>query len=141
MESISLQLDDLYVGQTTTHTVLVTEESIRSFAALTGDFHPLHTDKAYAVRHGFQDIIAHGVLLTSFSSKVIGMDLPGLRSILLAQNAEYLKPAFPDDVLTFVGTLSKIRRSLGIVTVDVQVSNQRNELVSRLEFTVKLRGT
>ena len=88
---------------------------------------------------GFQDIIAHGVLLTSFSSKLIGMHLPGLHSILLAQNAEYLKPAFPGDVLTFVGTLSKIRKSLRIVTVDVQVSNQRNELISSMKFTVKLR--
>lgn len=139
MESKPYRLDDLRVGQTTTHTVALTEEAIRSFSALTGDFHPLHADKEYAAAHGFQDIIAHGVLLTGFSSKVVGMDLPGLRSILLGQSSEYLKPALPGDVLTFVGTLSRIRRSLGIVTVEITVSNQRQDVVSRMEFTVKLR--
>ncbi len=139
MESSILELDDLYVGRTATHTVFLSEEIIRAFADLTGDHHPLHTDRAYAEASGFGDILAHGVLFTSIGSKLIGMDLPGRKSILVGQSSEYLKPAFPGDVLTFDAVVSNVRQSLAIVTVEIKVSNQHGEAVARVEYAVKIR--
>ena len=138
-QSRYLDFSDLYVGQTTTHSVVIDEALIQVFANLTGDHHPLHSDRVYAVAHGFPDILAHGVLLTSLSSKLIGMDLPGVRTILLGQTAEYIKPVFPRDVLSFEATISHLKRSLRLVTIEIKVTNQRNEVVSRQEFRVKLR--
>ena len=138
-ESKCLLLDELVVGQTATHSVSVDASLIDAFADLTGDHHPLHVDKPYAVARGFQDVLAHGALLTSLGSKLIGMDMPGLNTILLGQTSEYLKPVFPGDVLLFRATISYLKRSLCLVTVEIEVSNQCKEVVSHQEFRVKLR--
>lgn len=139
-ESVDRDFTDLYVGQTATYSVPIDVGLIQAFADLIGDHHPLHIDREYAVAHGFPDVLAHGVLLTSLSSKLIGMDLPGVRTILLGQRAEYIKPVFPGDVLSFRATITHLKRSLRLVTLEIEVANQRNELVSRQEFSVKLRG-
>lgn len=131
--------DDLYIGQTATNFIVISEELIQDFANLTGDYHPLHTDRVYAVAHGFMDILAHGVLLTSLSSKLIGMDLPGARTLLLSQTAEYAKPVYPGDILSFCATVSHLKRSLQLVTIEIKVTNQRCENVTRQEFVIKIR--
>jgi 3-hydroxybutyryl-CoA dehydratase len=138
-ESKNLDFADLYVGQTATHSVVIDESLIQAFAGLTGDYHPLHTDREYAIAHGFPDVLLHGVLLTSLSSKLIGMDLPGLKTILLGQTSEYIRPIFPGDVLAFRATITYLKKSLRLVTVKIEVTNQCNEIVSRQEFSVKLR--
>ena len=138
-ESRYFDFADLYLGQTATHSVTIDEALIQTFANLTGDHHPLHLDRDYALAHGFQDILAHGVLLTSLSSKLIGMDLPGVRTILLSQTSEYIKPAFPGDELSFRAKVSHLKRSLRLVTIEIEVANQRNEIVSCQEFRIKLR--
>jgi acyl dehydratase len=138
-ESLDRHFADLCVGQTTTYSVPIDGGLIQAFADLSGDHHPLHIDREYAVAHGFPDVLAHGVLLTSLSSKLIGMDLPGLRTILLGQTSEYIKPVFPGDVLSFRATIAHLKRSLRLVTVEIEVANQRNEVVSRQTFSVKLR--
>ena len=102
----SFVFEDLHIGQKATHSVVVCDSLISSFANLTGDRHPLHTDREYSVSNGFQDILAHGVLLTSLSSKLIGMDLPGERALLLSNKSEYIKPVYPGDVLLFSATVS-----------------------------------
>jgi 3-hydroxybutyryl-CoA dehydratase len=130
---------DLFIGQTATHSVTIDGELIRAFAALTGDHHPLHMDSDYAISNGFSDVLVHGMLLTSLGSKLIGMDLPGEKTILLGQASEYLKPVFPGDVLLFLAKISHLKSSLRLVTVQIDVTNQYNELVSLQKFSVKLR--
>jgi acyl dehydratase len=67
------------------------------------------------------------------------MELPGVRTILLGQTAEYVRPVFPGDDLSFSATVTHLKRSLCLVTIDIKVTNQRNETVSCQEFVVKLR--
>jgi acyl dehydratase len=59
-------LDDYAVGERfTTPARTITEADVVAFAALTGDWHPLHTDVEYAARSPFQSRIAHGMLVLS----------------------------------------------------------------------------
>ena len=129
----------LYIGQNVRCSISIDADLIQAFANLTGDHHPLHTNREYAVEHGYPDVLAHGVLLTSLSSRLIGMELPGVRTILLGQTAEYVRPVFPGDDLSFSATVTHLKRSLCLVTIDIKVTNQRNETVSCQEFVVKLR--
>jgi acyl dehydratase len=139
MKPYKFNLDDLHVDLSSTFRVTITEEHIKKFSELTGDYHPLHTNKSYAKEQGFMNVIAHGALITSMSSKLIGMDLPGLQSIVLSQKSEYIKPVFPGDELTFTGVVSKIRKPLSIVLVKINVFNQKNDEVSVIEYMVKIR--
>ena len=61
--------EDFTVGETmTTPGRTITEADIHAFAALTGDWHPIHTDVTYARETAFGAPIAHGLLVLSVGS-------------------------------------------------------------------------
>ncbi len=58
-----LCFEDYEIGETfITPARTITETDIVMFAALTGDWHPLHTDVEYASKTSFKERIAHGML-------------------------------------------------------------------------------
>ena len=60
--------EDFNVGEiAVTRARTVTEADIVNFAALTGDWYPLHTDIEYAKKGPFGERIAHGMLVISFA--------------------------------------------------------------------------
>lgn len=62
-------LEDYQQGETIeTPGRTITEADIHAFAALTGDWHPIHTDVTYAAKTPFGEPIAHGLLVLSIGS-------------------------------------------------------------------------
>ena len=55
----------------------VTIEDIDKFTELSGDNNPLHNDEDYAKTTTFGSRIAHGMLVSSYFSTLVGMYLPG----------------------------------------------------------------
>jgi 3-hydroxybutyryl-CoA dehydratase len=49
----------------------ITETDITMFAAMTGDWHPLHTDAEFAKNYFFGERIAHGMLILSVGMALI----------------------------------------------------------------------
>ncbi len=49
----------------------ITETDITMFAAMTGDWHPLHTDAEFAKNYFFGERIAHGMLILSVGMSLI----------------------------------------------------------------------
>jgi 3-hydroxybutyryl-CoA dehydratase len=52
----------------------ITEADLASFAALTGDWHPQHSDAEWAAESRFGERIAHGMLVLSYSIGMLGFD-------------------------------------------------------------------
>src|SRR5438034_28685 len=52
----------------------VTEADVVSFACLTGDMHPQHTDRAWAASSLFGERVAHGMLVASFALGMLPFD-------------------------------------------------------------------
>lgn len=78
----------------------INEALVGAFAALTGDNNPIHLDAAFAKNTIFGRPIAHGMLISSFFSRMIAESYPGPGSIYLAQNIRFLKPCFVGDTIT-----------------------------------------
>ena len=67
-----IYFEDYAVGETlVTPARTITEADIVNFAGLTGDWHPLHTDREYAAKSAFGQRIAHGLLTLSIGSSLI----------------------------------------------------------------------
>jgi len=65
----------LQVGATiTSRGRTITESDLVSFAALTGDWHPQHSDAEFAAASRFGERIAHGMLVVSYSIGLIDFD-------------------------------------------------------------------
>ncbi len=89
--------EDLKVGQEASMSRVVTEADIVAYAALSGDYNPVHLDADYAARTPFKARIAHGILSAGYISALFGMKLPGPGSIYISQTLTFKGPVKIDD--------------------------------------------
>lgn len=95
---------------------------------------PLHTDEEYAKNTYFGKLIAPGVMsFMSVWAKYLEIDLAG-NELLAGKSTkiEWIKPVFPNDVLTSTCTVTKLTKrndKNGIVELTFEAFNQDNELV------------
>ena len=115
----------------------ITEDDILLFAVVSGDKNPLHLDAEYAERSLFGKRIAHGFLIGSLISAVLGNDLPGPGSIYLGQTLRFLAPIHIGDTVTVTVKVVALREDKRIVTLHTNCTNQHGTLVLSGEATVK----
>ena len=89
--------EDLQVGQEASMSRVVSEADIVAYAALSGDYNPLHLDPDYASRTIFKERIAHGILSAGYISALFGMKLPGPGAIYISQSLNFKGPVKIDD--------------------------------------------
>ena len=116
-------IDELNVGYEVSEKRFLSKDDIQQFANLTSDFNPLHTNLKYSKANGFENIIAHGLLLSSFSSKIIGMKLPGENAIIISQKFNYKKPVYPGTHLLIKAVLSKIDIRFSIIEILIKITS------------------
>ena len=117
------------IGQKNTSFIKITKSHIEKFRTLTGDNNPIHLNKKFAQKHGFDKPIAYGLLTSSFLSKIIGSKLPGSGAVWTNCNLRFNKPVFVDDKLKIELTISQISLSLKMVKVTIEIFNQDGEIV------------
>ena len=95
--------EDLAVGQEASMSRTVSEADIVAYAALSGDYNPVHLDSEYAAGTIFKERIAHGILSAGYISALFGMQLPGPGAIYISQTLNFRGPVKIDDhVMTSV---------------------------------------
>ena len=139
MEIAKFTLGDISLGLEVKRIVQIERKAIEGFAKMTQDFHPLHTNIDYAKECGFNDIIAHGLLISSYSSTLIGMQLPGENALVLSQSFKYGKPAYPGDTLTYVGRVINIDNRFNTIEVKIIIKNQFLQKIGIGIYNVKIR--
>jgi len=93
-------MTDLTIGQTAQSSKRITDTDLSLFAAVTGDFNPVHFDPVYAAGTHFKEPIAHGMIAAGLVSAVLGMKLPGPGTVYLQQTLNFLAPLMVGDVIT-----------------------------------------
>jgi 3-hydroxybutyryl-CoA dehydratase len=91
---------EIKLGQTAQISKKITDTDLTLFAAVTGDFNPIHFDPIYAAATPFKERIVHGMILAGLISAVIGMKQPGEGTIYLQQTLHFLAPVKVGDVVT-----------------------------------------
>lgn len=123
-----LTIDELKVGDSAYIEKVVTEEEVYSFAKITGDFNPLHTDK-FKYKDKFKKRIAHGILLTGYISACIGMKFPGPGTIYLSQNSKFNLPVYFGDNIKVELEVLEIYKKENIVKLKTTCINHNNSKV------------
>lgn len=131
---------DLYIGQKEEMEVLIDESEFNKFIELTKDEHPLHVDEEYAQSNGFETKIAHGLLIAAYSSKMVGMQLPGQEALVLEQSFKFIKPVYSGDVLKYVATIVSMDDRFQTIDLKIRVKNQSNILVAVGNYSIKIRS-
>lgn len=101
-------INDLTVGESAQMQRKLCEEDVRQFAALLGDFNPVHLDEEYASQTRFGGRIAHGLFCSAMISALLGMQLPGIGTIILSETLNFRYPAYIGDTVTARVTVASV---------------------------------
>ena len=123
-------------GDKTTRTQTISDEMIRTFAALTGDTNPVHLDDSYAAGTRFGRRIAHGMIAAGLISAALANDLPGPGTVYLSQTLQFKAPVYPGDTITATIEVKSIRADKPIAVLITTCTNQENITVLEGEATV-----
>jgi len=133
-----LYFEEFSTGQTLrTRGRTITESDLVQFAALTGDYNPIHTDAEYARNAFMGQRVAHGMLTLSYG---IGQAYQlGIleRTILSFRGLEikFTQPVYIGDTihveLTVVSKKAARRIGGGIVNLDMRIRKQDGAIVQR----------
>ena len=138
-----LYYEDYEIGVTMqTRGRTITESDIVSFAGLTGDYNPMHTDAEYMKESMFGQRVAHGLLTLSYA---VGQayQLGFMERTVLAFRGLEMKFSLP----VFIGDTvhaelivrekkDAARLGGGMVTIDIKVVNQNGKTVQSGELLV-----
>jgi 3-hydroxybutyryl-CoA dehydratase len=147
MQSRGRLFEDFKMGE-----VLVTGRrtveggDVSRFAGLTGDFNPLHTDAVFASQTPFGARVAHGILTLAVSNgqqNLSGWFEGTALALLGLDRLRFTAPVKFGDTIHTEMTVKQARESSkpdrGVVTFDVVVKNQRDEVVCTYEESVLMR--
>lgn len=120
----------IQIGQKASISKTISESDVYCFAGLVGDFNSAHLNQVFAEKNIFGNRVAHGMLVGSLISAVLGTKLPGEGTIYLEQNLKFKKPVYFGDTVTATVTVDEIINSdKGIYKLNTIVENQKNEVV------------
>jgi 3-hydroxybutyryl-CoA dehydratase len=129
---------DLKIGDKFSTERHVTDEVIRKFADVSGDYNPIHLDEEFAKTTRFGRRIAHGMLSGAFISAVLGYEFKERKIVYLSQTMKFTAPVFIGDTVTATGTVTNIREDKGIVTLETVCTNQNGETLVKGEAVVMI---
>ena len=128
--------DDFRLGEKIlTRSRTVTEADIVMFAAFSGDWHPLHVDEEYAKKGFFGERIAHGFLVLSVATGLMGLADMAILAFYGMDRVRFMAPTKIGDTLRVEMEVDeKVDRNEkeGIVTLKTTVKNQRDGAVASM---------
>lgn len=135
------EIGDCYDSQGRT----VTEADVVSFAGLSGDFNPLHTDAEFGRQTPFGERIAHGMLIMAMATGMANWTgiFEGTTIALMEQLIRYKGAVkFGDTVHLQLEVLEKKPTSKpdrGVVRFAARMINQSDQVVVDSEWTLLMK--
>jgi acyl dehydratase len=136
---IVLGFAEIKIGMEKKFSVEITESMLENFASLSGDYNPLHMDKEYARNTDFKKQVCHGMLLSSFFSRLVGMYLPGKNALYISQSLKFPAPCFIDDKVIITGKVVSKSESTHIITLKTTILNESGNCLVEGDAKVLLR--
>lgn len=122
-------IHEIEIGMEASFTKTIFETDIVLFAAISGDFNPMHMNEEYAKTTPFKTRIAHGGIAASLIAPVLGMMLPGLGTLALETTSRYLAPVRPGDTITATGKVVSKDEKRNIIVMELTYKNQEGKVV------------
>lgn len=122
------QLEDIYIEK-------ITKEMVHTFGVVANDMNPIHFDEQVARLYGYENCIAHGMLVCGLSTKLIS---PWLDATHIVRNFEttFLHPLMINDSLKITGKVRKNTETEAII--ELVALNQNN--VEIIRAMVEIEG-
>ena len=120
----------LHAGLSAEFNHSIKEEDIRRFAHLSGDVNPLHLSQQYAQSVNYKKCIVHGAYQIALASKMVGMYVPGLKTVIGSIYARFSEPLYYPCQVTVKGVLTSWEVNTLSGQVNVSIINKDSGVVS-----------
>ncbi|WP_202320636.1 MaoC/PaaZ C-terminal domain-containing protein [Archaeoglobus neptunius] len=128
----------------------ITETDVWTFAYLTADFFPLHTNTEFAKRTVFGRQVAQGMLVLSIALGMVDQvilskyDVSPVIAFFGVKEVRFLRPVFIGDTIAAraeVVDKEDLDEKRGVVTYRLEVKNQKDETVLTALYSALIRKT
>lgn len=113
-------------------------QDVETFARISADDNPIHTDEDFAAASIFGKRVVHGIFTVSMFSKIFGTIYPGNGGIYLSQNTRFLRPVFVGDSVTAEVELIDFQEEKRIGTFSTRCINGEGKIVADGEAKIKM---
>lgn len=110
----------LSVGQKASRSLTLTAEHVKTFAALSGDYNPLHFDETFVAKTKFKKLVVQGGLTTGLLHALVAMDMPGPGTVFLSQNWKFTAPVFIDDIITAEAVVVSVHETKPVTQLTIK---------------------
>lgn len=124
-----MTIDQLKIGDQASFSKTIAESDVYMFAGITGDMNPAHINKVEAENGLFHGQVAHGMLVASLISTVLGMQLPGPGTIYMGQELKFVYPVYLGDTITAKAVVESIDPVKKMIRMKTTCINQNGETV------------
>jgi acyl dehydratase len=136
-------LDGLEIAETVvSRGRTITEADVVSFAALTGDWHPQHTDATWAADSRFGRRVAHGMLLLSYAVGLVPLDPARVVALRGISDVVFKRPVHIGDTIKVASRIDDVKPlddETALVRVSWRIVNQAGEGVARARLAIVWR--
>ena len=120
---------EISVGDRASRSLKLTEEHVKGFAELSGDYNPLHFDQTFAEGTPFGRLVVQGGLTTGLLHALVAMDLPGPGTVFMSQDWKFTAPVFIGDTITAEAEVLSVHESKPVTNLAMTVRRQDGEVV------------
>ncbi len=124
------EFKDIKIGQTASFERIITEEDLIKFSELSGDYNPLHLNEKYASQTIFKGRVVYGLLLGALVSRLVGMELPGKKALLVKEVLEFKKPARVGEKLLVKGLVVHKSTATRLIELAIEIKKNKDLLAS-----------
>jgi 3-hydroxybutyryl-CoA dehydratase len=120
----------------------ITEADLVSFAALTGDWHPQHSDAGWAANGRFGERVAHGLMVLAYAIGLAGFNPERVVALRALERVTFKRPVRIGDTIKVSGKVAEIRpldAEHALVGLDWTIRNQDSAAVVRARVEVLWR--
>lgn len=137
---MDLSYDEIEIGTRASFRRKLTEDDIDEFARLSGDVSPLHTDQHYASGTIYKERLVHGMFLASLVSCLIGMHLPGRRSVCLSQEFDFVQPVYAGEEVEVIGEVKRKQDATQTLVIRTEIVALPERVAVRGKAMVRVIG-
>lgn len=119
----------LELGQSASLQRIFSREELNRFLCLKGNENPVFYNIDYAHDRGFDDVLLPGGLLGGMISTLLGTRLPGRGTNWLKQGYYFLGPAHPDEEITAIAEIIRLRPEKDLVNLRTTLWTARNDKI------------
>lgn len=133
-----IQINEVNINESLYLEYKYTKNDHEQFMNFSGDNSLVHTNKSFAKKNGFKNIIGYAFFFNILVSNILGKIYPGGSELCVRSDSYFIKPFYINDIFHIKIIMKKKNNKLKLLNLTINVTNQNKEKIYQSDFLLKL---